>query len=318
VAGWTAAQIPPQAGRIALVTGANSGLGLITARELARAGARVVLAVRDTARGEEAAGTIRQAAAPGASVEVERLDLGDLASVRACAETVAGRHAHLDLLVNNAGVMAPPRRETADGFELQLGTNHLGHFALTGLLMQRLLARPDARVVTVSSAAHRMGSIDFDDLQGERGYSAWPRYGQSKLANLLFCFELQRRAAAAGATLCSMAAHPGYAATNLQTSGPLLGSGGPVALIKGLAMRAGNLVLAQSAEKGALPTLYAATVPDLPGAAFVGPDGPGEMRGSPTPVGTSSAATDEQAAQRLWAVSEELTGVRYEALGAPG
>jgi len=211
VAGWTTAQIPPQAGRIALVTGANSGLGLITARELARAGARVVLAVRDTARGEEAVGAIRQAA-PGASVETERLDLGDLASVRVCAQTVAARHDHLDLLVLNAGVMAPPRRETADGFELQLGTNHLGHFALAGLLMALLLARPDARVVTVSSVAHRMGRIDFDDLQAQRDYSAWPRYGQSKLANLLFCFELQRRAAAAGATLRSMAAHPGYAA----------------------------------------------------------------------------------------------------------
>ncbi len=316
MAGWTATQIPPQAGRIALVTGANSGLGLITARELARAGARVVLAVRDTARGEEAAGAIRQAA-PGASVETERLDLGDLTSVRACAETVAGRHDHLDLLVLNAGVMAPPRRETADGFELQLGTNHLGHFALTGLLMQLLLARPDARVVTVSSAAHRMGSIDFDDLQGERGYSAWARYGQSKLANLLFCFELQRRAAAAGATLRSMAAHPGYAATNLQTSGPLLDAGGPIALVKGLAMRAGNLVLAQSAEKGALPILYAATAPDLPGAAYIGPDGRGEMRGSPTPVGTSDAASDEASARRLWEVSEELTGVAYEALGEP-
>jgi NAD(P)-dependent dehydrogenase (short-subunit alcohol dehydrogenase family) len=275
----------------------------------------VILAVRDTARGQEAAGGIRQAA-PGALLEVEHLDLGDLASVRACAQTVATRHEHLELLVLNAGVMAPPRRETADGFELQLGTNHLGHFALTGLLMERLLARPEARVVTVSSAAHRMGKMDFDDLQAQRNYSAWPRYGQSKLANLLFCFELQRRAAAAGTTLRSMAAHPGYAATNLQTSGPLLGSGGPVALVKGLAMRVGNLVLAQSAEKGALPTLYAATVPDLPGAAYIGPDGRGEMRGSPTPVGTSDAALDEEYARRLWKVSEELTGVRYEALGA--
>ncbi len=313
MAGWTAAQIPPQAGRIALVTGANSGLGLITARELARAGARVIVAVRDTARGQQAADRIGQAA-PGASVEVERLDLGDLASVRACAQTVAARHDHLDLLVLNAGVMAPPRRETADGFELQLGTNHLGHFALTGLLIERLLARSDARVVTVSSAAHRMGKMDFDDLQGERSYGAWPRYGQSKLANLLFCFELQRRAAAAGVTLRSMAAHPGYAATNLQTSGPLLDAGGPIALVKGLVMRAGNLVLAQSAEKGALSTLYAATFPDLPGAAYIGPDGPAEMRGSPTPVGTSDAASDEASARRLWEVSEELTGVCYEAL----
>ncbi|HEV2820593.1 MAG TPA: oxidoreductase [Solirubrobacteraceae bacterium] len=314
MAGWTAAQVPPQTGRIALVTGANSGLGLVTARGLARAGARVVLAVRDTARGAEAAGAICQDA-PGASVEVQRLDLGDLASVRACAETVAGRHAHLDLLILNAGVMATPRRETADGFELQLGTNHLGHFALTGLLMERLLAPPDARVVTVSSVAHRMGRIDFDDLQAQRSYSAWGRYGQSKLANLLFCFELQRRAAATGATLRSMAAHPGYAATNLQTSGPLLGAGGPKALVKGLAMRATNVVLAQSAEDGALPILYAATVADLPGGAYIGPDGPGEMRGGPTPVGVSSAASDEASARRLWEVSEELTGVRYEALG---
>ncbi|MCP9488586.1 MAG: oxidoreductase [Solirubrobacteraceae bacterium MAG38_C4-C5] len=313
MAGWTTTQIPPQGDRTVLVTGANSGLGLITARELARAGARVIVAVRDTSRGVEAAGEIRRVA-PGAVVEVERLDLGDLASVRACAEAVSERHERLHLLVNNAGVMAPPRRETVDGFELQLGTNHLGHFALTGLLLDRLLGASEPRVVTVSSAAHRMGKMDFDDLQAQRGYSAWPRYGQSKLANLLFCFELQRRAAAAGVTLRSMAAHPGYAATNLQTSGPLLGSGGPIALVKGLAMRAGNLVAAQSAEKGALPTLYAATVPDLPGAAYIGPDGRGEMRGSPTPVGTSDAALDEESARRLWQVSEELTGVAYEAL----
>ena len=309
MSGWDTKDIPDQAGRTAVVTGANSGIGLVAARELARAGADVVLACRDADRGESAAERIGDEV-PGARVQVRVLDLADLASVRAFPSSLP--HATLDLLVNNAGVMATPRRQTADGFELQLGTNHLGHFALTGLLLERLRAGTSPRVVTLASGAHRMGRIDFDDLQGERSYSRWSRYGQSKLANLLFAFELQRRADDAGLDLRSMAAHPGYAATNLQTAGPAMGA--PAILVKPL-MRIGNLIFAQSDDMGALPTLYAATVPDLPGGTYVGPGGPGEMRGHPQTVGTSDRAQDLEAARRLWEVSEELTGVRF-ALGA--
>jgi NAD(P)-dependent dehydrogenase (short-subunit alcohol dehydrogenase family) len=299
---WTAADIPDQHGRAAVVTGANSGLGLATARELARAGAHVVLAVRNTARGEEAAAGIR-ARHPGADVEVMPLDLAALASVRAFAERFLSARGGLDLLVNNAGLMAPPRGTTADGFELQLGINHLGHFALTGLVISAMAGREDARVVTVSSTAHRTGRIRFDDLQSERRYFRWRAYGQSKLANLLFALELDRRLRAAGSTVRSLAAHPGYAATNLQTTAPPL----PDRIVMAVA----NRVFAQSAEMGALPILYAATFPGLPGGTFVGPDGPGQQRGHPRPVGMASAARDEAVARRLWAVSEELTGVRF-------
>jgi NAD(P)-dependent dehydrogenase (short-subunit alcohol dehydrogenase family) len=243
-------------------------------------------------------------------VELERLDLADLASVREAAAAVGARHDHLDLLVNNAGVMAVPRRETADGFELQFGTNHLGHFALTGLLLDALAAAPDPRVVTVSSNAHRMGRMRWDDLQGEQHYQRWLAYGQAKLANLLFAFELQRRADHAGLGLRSLAAHPGYAATNLQAVGPRMDGSKVMETLN----RLGNRVLAQDDAHGALPTLFAATQ-DLPGGTFVGPDGPGEWRGHPTIVGARNAAYDEADAQRLWAVSEELTGVRYERLG---
>jgi NAD(P)-dependent dehydrogenase (short-subunit alcohol dehydrogenase family) len=217
-------------------------------------------------------------------------------------------HAPLDLLVNNAGVMAPPRRTTADGFELQLGTNHLGHFALTGLLLARLEGHEDARVVTVSSGAHRMGKIDFANLQRERHYNRWTAYGQSKLANLLFMYELERRLRAAGSTVRSLAAHPGYAATNLQAAAP--------PLVDRMVMRVGNAVFAQSAEMGALPVLYAATYPGLPGGTYVGPSGIAESRGHPVVVSSSAAARDPQVAGRLWAVSEELTGVTYD-LPAP-
>jgi NAD(P)-dependent dehydrogenase (short-subunit alcohol dehydrogenase family) len=209
----------------------------------------------------------------------------------------------LDLLVNNAGVMATPLRRTADGFELQLGTNHLGHFALAGLLLEHLR---DARVVTVASGAHRMGKIDFDDLQSERGYQRWRAYGQSKLANLLFAFELQRRADAAGFPLTSVAAHPGYSATNLQLAGPAMEG----SFVRGVIGRVGNVLLAQSDERGAWNTLYAATE-DLPGGTYVGPDGIAEMRGHPTLVTASGAATDEATAKRLWDVSADLTGVSY-------
>jgi NAD(P)-dependent dehydrogenase (short-subunit alcohol dehydrogenase family) len=216
----------------------------------------------------------------------------------------------LDLLVNNAGVMAPPRRETVDGFESQFGTNHLGHFALTGLLLGPLLAAPEPRVVTLSSGAHRLGRMKWDDLQREHGYNNWLAYGQSKLSNLLFCFELQKRATAHGAGLTSVAAHPGYARTNLQFAGP--------SAWEGLIMRVTNAVFAQSAEMGALPTLYAATVPDLPGGSFVGPDGVAEQRGYPHVVSAAGRAYDEEAWRRLWEISEELTGVRYEWPGAGG
>ncbi|HEY5316586.1 MAG TPA: oxidoreductase [Solirubrobacteraceae bacterium] len=301
---WTAKDIPDQTGRLAVVTGANSGLGLVTARELARAGATVIVACRNTSKGEQAAGEIR-AAVPGARVEVEQLDLADLASVRACSGRIGDANDRVDLLINNAGVMAPPRRTTVDGFESQLGTNHLGHFALTGLLLGRLLAAPGPRVVTLSSSAHKMGRMNFDDLQGERRYQHWLAYGQSKLANLLFCFELQRRASAAGRALESMAAHPGYAATNLQSAGPGIAA-------ERWAMAVANRFIAQSADMGALPTLYAATAPDLPGGTFVGPDSMGGIRGHPRVVSASGRAYDAEAASRLWAVSEELTGVHYE------
>ena len=302
---WTAADIPDQSGRVAVVTGANSGLGLATARELARAGAHVVLACRSVVKGQGAAAQI-VSVVPGAHLEAARLDLADLDSVRAFA---AAAPARVDLLINNAGVMAAPRRVTPQGFESQFGTNHLGHFALTGLLLGSLLAAPAPRVVTVSSLMHRGGKIDFDDLQGEHGYSRWGAYQQSKLANLMFCFELQRRAVEAGTALKSMAAHPGYAATNLQAAGT-------DRFYERWFMAIGNKLFAQSADMGALPTLYAATFPDLPGGTFVGPGGRREQRGYPTVVTAASKAYDEHAWRRLWDVSEELTGVHYEFAGA--
>ena len=292
---WTTDDMPSQDGRAFVVTGANSGIGLIAARELARTGAHVVMAVRDLARGEQAAATI------AGETEVRTLDLADLASVRAFADAWDGP---LDVLVNNAGVMAPPKSRTKDGFELQIGTNHLGHFALTNLLLPHLTDR----VVTVSSGAHRMGSIRFDDLNWERGrYDRWRAYGQSKLANLLFTLELQRRLAAAGSDLRAVAAHPGYAATNLQSR---TGS-----FVQDKVMVLLNRVWAQSDEMGALPTLYAATR-DIPGGSYVGPDGVAEQRGHPRLVGRSTAASDEAAARRLWELSEELTGTSFP-LSAP-
>lgn len=287
---WTSIDLPTLRARTFVVTGATSGLGLAAARALGRAGAHVVLAVRDEARGEEAAHSI-----PGSS-EVRSLDLADLASVRAFA---AGWEGPLDVLINNAGVMAVPESRTADGFEMQIGTNHLGHFALTNLLLDRV----GDRVVTVASGAHRMGRIDLDDLNWEsRRYDRWRAYGQAKLANLLFTLELQRRLAEAGSRVSAVAAHPGYAATNLQSRTQNV-------LQNGL-MAVGNRLVAQSDEQGALPTLFAAVEP-LPGASYVGPDGPMEMRGHPTLVGRSSAAADPETARRLWERSEELTGVAF-------
>jgi NAD(P)-dependent dehydrogenase (short-subunit alcohol dehydrogenase family) len=301
---WTAADIPDLDGHRAVVTGANSGLGFQIALELARHGASVVLAVRDAFRGEDAA---RRMEGMDVAVEVERLDLADLTSVRAFADRFSGG---LDLLVNNAGVMALPRRTTKDGFEMQLGTNHLGHFALTGLLLPRLLESPGARVVTMSSGAHAYGRIRFENLQGERHYQRWLAYGQSKLANLLFAFELARRAALADLDLTSVAAHPGYAATNLQTQGARMEDSRAKAFVAEL----GNRLFAQSDAQGALPALYAATMPDVIGGEYFGPDGRSGMRGHPTRAQTSKSARDPELAARLWAVSEELTGVSYERL----
>jgi NAD(P)-dependent dehydrogenase (short-subunit alcohol dehydrogenase family) len=289
---WTTEDLPAQAGRTFVVTGANSGLGRQTAAALAAAGGRVVLAVRDRDRGEEAARTMT------GEVEVRVLDLADLASVRRFAEAWEGP---LDVLVNNAGLMAVPRRQTADGFEMHLGTNHLGHFALTNLLLPAVTDR----VVTVSSGLHRRGRIVLDDLNWEhRRYNPYGAYGQSKLANLLFTLELERRLVADGSPVRALAAHPGYAATNLQ------GRQGPV---RNRLMAVANRLVAQSDAQGALPTLYAAVV-DLPGGSYVGPDGRSEMSGYPTLVGRSAAASDGALARRLWDASEELTGVRYPVL----
>jgi NAD(P)-dependent dehydrogenase (short-subunit alcohol dehydrogenase family) len=304
---WTPEDIPDLAGARAVVTGANSGIGFHTARELTAHGAHVVLAVRDEAKGREAAGRM---GGRGRAVEVRPLDLADQASIRAFAE---GQDEPLDLLVNNAGVMATPYRRTVDGFELQFGTNHLGHFALTGLLLDRLRAARAPRVVTVSSGAHRIGSIALDDLQSERGYRRWRAYGQSKLANLLFAFELQRRATAAGWDLESLAAHPGYAATNLQVRGPQMSGS---AMGERL-MRLGNVLFAQSDAMGARPTLRAAVDTTLPGGTYLGPSGGAEQRGDPVVVGSSQAARDAEMARRLWELSEDLTGVTYGWAPAP-
>jgi NAD(P)-dependent dehydrogenase (short-subunit alcohol dehydrogenase family) len=304
---WTAEDVPDLAGKTIVVTGGNSGIGYEAARVLARKGAHVVLACRDPGKAQAAVGAMKRAAPSAVSVEALPLDLADLASVRAFAAAYRTRHATLDVLCNNAGVMALPHRKTADGFEMQIGTNHLGHFALTGLLLEPLLATGGARVVTVSSGAHRMGTIHFDDLNWERGYRRWGAYGQSKLANLLFMYELERRLAAAGGRVISVACHPGYAATNLQAAGPRMDGASLLEWVAEL----GNRILAQSAPMGALPTLYAATSPAVRGGDYVGPDGFGEFAGHPKKVGASARARDSEAAARLWALSEQLTGVRY-------
>jgi NAD(P)-dependent dehydrogenase (short-subunit alcohol dehydrogenase family) len=304
MAGWTAADIPDQTDRRAVVTGANSGLGLVTARELTRAGACVVLACRDLEKGRRAIEQIgREVAEP--CVHLEQLDLADLSSVRDFAERLSYSHDRLDVLVNNAGIMAPPRRETVDGFESQFGTNHLGHFALTGELLPLLSAAPAARVVTLTSIMHRFGWLRLEDLQMRHRYVNWLAYGQSKLANLMFAVELGRRAAAAGSPLVSVAAHPGYAATNLQFAAPATS-------VERGTMWVLNQTIAQSGEQGALPVLYAATMPGLSGGALVGPDGFMELRGHPRLTRGAGRAYDETAARALWQRSEELTGVRYE------
>jgi NAD(P)-dependent dehydrogenase (short-subunit alcohol dehydrogenase family) len=309
MARWTAKDIPDQTGRVVVITGANSGLGYITARELASRGARVALACRSEVRGREAVARL-VAEVPDAAIELRSLDMADLASIRRFADGVQASYPALDLLVNNAGVMAIPRRQTADGFEMQLGTNHLGHFALTGLLLPMLVNQPGARVVTVSSNAHKPGSIDFDDIMHERSYRRWKVYSDSKLANLLFAFELQRRLSAIDAPLISVAAHPGTAATNLVKPGA---EGNPV---KQLVMSVGVRVVGQSEAQGALPQLYAATSPDARGGEYYGPNGIAENRGYPKRVDSTAASKNTETATRLWSLSEDLTGVTYDALRA--
>lgn len=298
---WTPADLPNLSGRTALVTGANSGLGYQTSLELARHGTRVLMGCRDPRRAQDALGRLRAA---GADAELVPLDLASLASIEAAAAEVAAQVVALDLLVCNAGVMAVPHALTVDGFETQLGTNHLGHFALIGRLLPVLLGATAPRVVVVSSAAHRMGKLSFGDLQGERSYGRWSAYGQSKLANLLFAAELDRRAAG---RLAVMAAHPGYAATHLQ-------SGQGSLLLEGL-MKVGNAVLAQSDAQGAWPSLFAAGSPNARTGAYYGPSVL-ELRGHPQEVGRSAAAKDAAVAARLWNVSEQLAGVRYDVLSA--
>ncbi len=303
---WTSEQMGDQTGRVAIVTGSNSGIGREAAAMLARKGAAVVMAVRDPARGEEAAAGIR-ADVGEADIVVMELDLADLSSVRAFTNAFRQRHDRLDLLVNNAGVMMPPASKTADGFELQFGTNHLGHFALTGRLLDMLLATEESRVVNVSSVAHKWGGIEFEDLQWEkRSYSKGASYGQSKLANLLFTYELQRRLERAGAGTIATAAHPGWTATNLQRSAGLF--------------RMLNPIFAMKPWQGALPTLMAATDDASQGGEYYGPRGFQEMRGYPGQVGSNDASRDEETARRLWEVSEQLTGVTFDAIGgaAPG
>jgi NAD(P)-dependent dehydrogenase (short-subunit alcohol dehydrogenase family) len=301
---WTADQVPDQTGRTAVVTGANSGLGYFTSLELARAAASVVMACRNMEKGEAAAAEIR-AAVPGAQVTVAELDLGSLDSVRRFAAGLPG--AALDLLVNNAGIMMTPKSRTADGFELQFGTNHLGHFALTGLLLPRLAQGTDPRVVTLSSLEHKAGHLHFDDLELTAGYAPRKAYRQSKLANAVFGIELDRRLRAAGSPVKSVLAHPGYSATNLQSTGP-------TGIMKAL-MVVGNRVIAQTAETGALPTLYAATAEGVESGDYFGPDGLGELRGHPTRVKVIREGRDPEVGRRLWAVSEELTGVTYDLPG---
>jgi NAD(P)-dependent dehydrogenase (short-subunit alcohol dehydrogenase family) len=309
VMNFSVADIPDLSGRVAVVTGANSGLGHETARALAARGAHVVLACRDLLKGGVASEHIAKEH-PSASVELAELDLASLASIRAFAESFLSRHAELHILCNNAGVMALPFRQTADGFEMQLGTNHLGHFALTGLLLPRLLGTRGARVVTVSSSMHRVGRIRFEDLHGAHRYRKWGAYGQSKLANLLFTRELAHRAARRGAGLVAAAAHPGYAATNLQFAGPRMEGSTLMERLSGW----GNRLIAQDAAGGALPTLYAATASDVRGGDYFGPGGLGELRGPPKRVGSSRRSQDREVAERLWQVSEDLTNVRFEAL----
>lgn len=307
--GWTAEEMGDLDGKTVVVTGANSGLGFEAARAFATHGASVVLACRSIDRGTDAGERLREEA-PDAPLTVIELDLADLSSVREFAANFADTHDELHILCNNAGVMAIPRSETTDGFETQLGVNHLGHFALTGSLMNHLRETDgETRVVTQSSALHENGEIDFTDLQSEQSYDKWDAYGQSKLANLLFAYELKRRLRDAGIEdVLSVACHPGYAATNLQKRGPEQSD----STLRLMGMKAANALVAQDAQTGALPLLYAATAPDIAGGEYIGPGGFMNMRGTPEEQHSSERSYDEATAQRLWQVSAELTGVSYD------
>jgi NAD(P)-dependent dehydrogenase (short-subunit alcohol dehydrogenase family) len=301
---WTQNDMPDQRGKLVVVTGGNSGIGYEASLALAGANAHVILAVRNVDKGEEAAGEIRQRY-PQAQVTVMALNLADLKNVRAFAESFLASHDRLDVLINNAGVMALPARKTVDGFEMQFGTNHLGHFALTGLLLPVLKKTPGARIVTVSSGVHVSGDIHFDDLQWEKKYDRWGAYAQSKLANLLFAYELQRRFTAAGVNITSVGCHPGYAATNLQTAGPQMDG----SVFSAWMMKVANALFAQGRDMGALPTLFAATAVEVNGCDYIGPDG--GMRGYPQKMKSNNKSYDEALAKKLWTVSEKLTGVVY-------
>ena len=303
---WHPSQIPALSGKTIIVTGANSGIGLCAAEELAVRGAEVILACRSQEKGRAALARIRARHA-SAQVALEPLDLSSLASVRAFAESVREKHPRLDVLVNNAGVMALPFSKTADGFEMQVGTNHLGHFALTALLWPSLVAAEGARVVTVASVAHHFGKVRLDDLCWEKGYSRWPAYAQSKLCNLLFAKELARRVERASLGVTSVACHPGYASTNLQAkSAQIRGSS-----LEETLMNVGNTTLAQSAAWGSMPTLYAATH-EVTAGAYIGPSGPLGLVGVPAVARTSGRANDPETAARLWALSEELTKIPFD------
>jgi len=306
---WTPRQMPPQQERLAIVTGANSGIGYQAARYLSRAGATVILACRNQEKGEAARAKIVSENA-AARVELRVLDVADLDSVRSFAAEFANEGRALDLLINNAGVMAiPERRMTPQGFEMQFGTNHLGHFALTGLLLPALLRQPNSRVVTVASIAHKGGRLNFDDLNAERSYDPRGAYQQSKLANLVFGLEFDRRLRARSADTASLIAHPGVAVTNIVSNG--MGSG-----VKGRIVGALLPLVAQSDDRGAWPLLYAATSPQARGGGYYGPDGIAEIKGTPVEVKPKPHALDPAAGKRLWEISETLTGVRYEALNA--
>ncbi|MBA3379197.1 MAG: SDR family NAD(P)-dependent oxidoreductase [Chloroflexia bacterium] len=300
---WTADQVPDQTGRTFVVTGANSGLGYEMTQQLARRGAHVVMAVRNLDRGQAAAARIT-AELPAARLDVRRIDLGDLDSVRSFADRLHADGVAIDVLVNNAGIMMPPYSRSPQGYERQFATNHLGHFALTGLLLDAISGERDPRIVTVTSFLHKMGTLDFDNLDGARGYRGVRFYAQSKLANALFGLELDRRLRAVASPIRSVLAHPGYANTPLQSTGP----GG----IRTQLLKLAGKLMAQSAGQGALSQLYAATVPDVRGGQLIGPDGKGERSGFPTVVHPSDTAMDPDLARHLWEVSEKLTGVRYE------
>jgi NAD(P)-dependent dehydrogenase (short-subunit alcohol dehydrogenase family) len=312
MSGWTANDIPDLSGKTFVVTGANSGIGYEAALALARKRAAVILACRNLEKGRTALEAIRSQA-PEAKVELEPLDLGDLGSVRAFADKLSKDRRRLDVLVNNAGIMAIPHRTTKDGFEMQIGTNHLGHFALTGLLLERLVESAPSRVVTVSSLAHTLGTfgaLDPDDLNLVEHYAKWGAYGRSKLANLLFAYELERRLEARFPGVISLACHPGYAATHLQAVGPEM-SGSPMGKTF---MAVGNALFAQSARAGALPTLYAATATEARGGDFVGPGGPFHIAGAPKKQRSNRISYDVGMARKLWATSAELTHVDYALL----